>query len=359
MNTARDLGSYTIIDGEKKINLSSNDYLGLSHNRGVLRSASSVRQVSPCSSRLIGGNHEGFRVLESALAKHRNTEAALVYPTGYAACVGVLTALGGENTVIYSDELNHASIIDGCKLSRSKVKIFPHNNYTQLAEMMKLDGQRKMLVTEGVFSMDGDSADLGAMTELAEMHDAITVVDDSHGDFIRGPTYSGTPAESGVQVDVHVSSLSKALGCFGGYVATSNKIIELLINTSRQFIYTSALPESLCFAALTAIRLTMNGTRQQKLRENAENFFVLLKKLGFSIPNLKSQIIPVAIGDERKALDFSQLLFESGTFAQAIRYPTVAKGSARLRVSITSMHSRRQLEVAAAAFGKSKRLLNI
>lgn len=347
-------GPLAIVDGRKAVHLCSNDYLGLSRNRRVVRSAASaLRQVSQCSSRLIAGNDPAIPGLEKLLARHRNTEAALVYPTGYAANLGAISALAGKDSVIFSDELNHASIIDACRLSGAAVKIFRHNDDAHLARLLreeKNNNKRKMVITEGIFSMDGDFADMEKICALAREHGAMTVVDDAHGDFIIGPRFSGVPAAAGAAVDVHVSSLSKGLGCFGGYVACSESVRELLINTSRQFIYTSALPDHLCTAAITAVPIAKKGDLQKRLRRNIERFTTKIVGLGFTLGPSRSQIIPVMIGDERKAVTLSWELLEAGAFAQAVRYPTVKRGSARLRVSLTAMHEQEHVDEAIDAF---------
>jgi glycine C-acetyltransferase len=183
----------------------------------------------------------------------------------------------------------------------------------------------------------------------------MTVVDDAHGDFIFGPAFAGVSALAGVDIDVHISSMSKGLGCFGGYVATSERIRELLINASRQFIYTSALPEHLCATAVAAVPIAKKGDLQKKLFTNIAQFSGMLKEAGFTLGNSKSQIIPVIVGAERKSMDFSKELLENGVFAQAVRYPTVKKGSARLRVSLTALHDKAHIETAADVFAKAGR----
>jgi glycine C-acetyltransferase len=190
---------------------------------------------------------------------------------------------------------------------------------------------------------------LSEIQSIADRHDAITIIDDAHGDFIFGPTFSGMPAKMGVDFDIHVSSLSKALGCFGGYVATSLPIRELLINTSRQFIYTSALPNHLCSAAITAIAIAKRGYLQKRLQLNILYFSEKIKRLGFKLGNSTSQIIPIIVGKELQALELSKELLKEGVFAQAIRYPTVKKGYARLRISLNAMHRQEQLDFALEA----------
>ncbi|AIF83851.1 7-keto-8-aminopelargonate synthetase-like enzyme [Candidatus Nitrososphaera evergladensis SR1] len=353
-------GPLATVNGRQVIHLCSNDYLGLSQDKRVVQAAASaLRQVSQCSSRLIAGNDPAIMKLEGILAKHRRTESALVYPTGYAANLGAVTALADKNTTIFSDELNHASIIDACRLSGARIEVFKHNDIVHLEGLVSKAAGRKIVITEGVFSMDGDSACIGDICRIAEKHDALTMVDDAHGDFIFGPKFAGIPAKFGVKVDVHVSSMSKGLGCFGGYVATSARIRELLVNTSRQFIYTSALPDHLCAAAEAAVPVAKKGGLQKRLFENIKHFSTQLKKQGFTLGNSSSQIIPVMIGDEKKTVAFSNELLKEGVFAQAVRYPTVKKGSARLRVSLTAIHEKKHIDTAIIAFEKAGRKTGI
>jgi glycine C-acetyltransferase len=348
-------GPVAAIDGRNVIHLCSNDYLGLSQDARVVRAAArSLRHISQASSRLIAGNALVLEELERVLARHRRTEAALVYPTGYMANLGAVTALADKKTTVYSDELNHASIIDACRLSGAKVQVFRHNDADHLESILR-GADRKIVITEGIFSMDGDLADLRLICRVAQERGAVTIIDDAHGDFVAGPEFSGVPANLGVDVDVHVSSLSKGLGCFGGYVAASDKTRDLLINTSRQFIYTSALPDHLCAAAIAAVPLAKKGNLQKRLQSNIRFLTARLKKQGFTLGGSSSQIIPVIVGDERKAVTFSQELLNRSVFAQAVRYPTVRKGSARLRVSLTAMHGRAHLEKALDAFSAAGR----
>lgn len=344
-------GPIATVDGREAVHLCSNDYLGLSQDRRPVYAAiRALKHMSQCSSRLIAGNDPLTVKLEEMLADHRKTEAALVYPTGYAANLGVVSALANKDCTILSDELNHASIIDACRLSGAIVKIFRHNDPGHLEELMKEAKGRKMVITEGVFSMDGDLAKLGQVCEIAQENDAMTTIDDAHGDFIFGPRFAGTPAKFRINADVHISSMSKGLGCFGGYVATSARIRELLINTSRQFIYTSALPDHLCAAAMAALPIAKKGSRQKKLVANRDYFTSEMRRLGFTLGASLSQIIPVMVGDEKKAMTFSKDLLDNGVFAQAVRYPTVKKGAARLRVSLTAIHEKSHLDLAVHAF---------
>jgi glycine C-acetyltransferase len=348
------------VDGKEVIHLCSNDYLGLSQNRQVVRkTAQALQEVSQCSSRLIAGNHPKIMELEGLLADHRRTESALVYPTGYSANLGAVTAVADKSSTIFSDELNHASIIDACRLSGATVKVFRHNDASHLHELMHSAKGRRIVITEGIFSMDGDTARLPEICSIAKEHDAITIVDDAHGDFIFGPGFSGVPAKFKAGVDIHVSSMSKGLGCFGGYVAAAGSVRELLINTSRQFIYTSALPDHLCSAAIAAIPIAKKGDLQKRLQKNISYFSAAMKKLGFVLGGSASQIIPVMAGQEKRAVEFSAELLRLGVFAQAIRYPTVKKGSARLRVSLTAMHTQKHLDSAIDVFEKAGRKTGI
>lgn len=354
-------GTTATVDGKDNIiNLCSNDYLGLSLNHKILRrTILSLKQISQCSSRLIAGNDPTLIELEEQLAEHRETESSLVYPTGYMANLGVITTLADKFTTIISDELNHASIIDGCRLSGAKIKVFRHNDMQHLEQSIQSipSKRKKILVTEGVFSMDGDISNLQQICNLAKEHNAITVIDDAHGDFIFGGSsalsrFSGVPSYLGVNndIDVHTGSLSKGLGCFGGYIASTRQTRELLINKSRQFIYTSALPKHLCISALAAYPVATKGNLQQKLFENIEFVFRKLSQCGFKLNESRSQIIPVIIGQEKIALEFSNQLLDNGIFVQAVRYPTVKKGSARLRISLTALNRKNQLRSAIDTF---------
>ena len=334
-------GNTFYLGNKKVINLCSNDYLGLSQNNTVLSEVrDSLIQVSPCSSRLVSGNNINIIKLERILAIHRSSENALVYPTGYMANLGVITAISSSEHTIFSDSLNHSSIIDACRLAKShNIMIFEHNNPDHLERLLKNSKAKKIIVTEGIFSMDGDMARLDLLTELAKTHDSILIVDDAHSDFVFGNfgNYGGIPEHFGVEndVDIHISSLSKGLGCFGGYVASSNLIRDLLINKSRQFIYTSAIPEHLCVAAITAVSiLKKNKNIQKKFFRRIKWFINQLNQLGFNIGTTSSHIIPIIIGDEKVTVNFSKELFKKGIFIQAIRYPTVSLGTARLRISL-------------------------
>lgn len=351
------------VDGRRAINFSSNDYLGLSQHPAVLKAAKGkMSQVSQCSSRLLSGSSSDIHALEDKLGEHRNVSSALVYPTGYMANIGLLTTLADKDSIIYSDELNHSSIIDGCRLSGASIKVFRHNDISSLRGTIFADrhlmSKRKIIVTEGVFSMNGNIARLYEICKIAKDSNAVTVLDDAHGDFILGHTkeHSGTADLLGVShlIDVHVSSLSKALGSFGGYVATSHYVRELLINSSKQFIYTSAIPSHLCRAAMAAISITTQGLRQKRLSKNINYFVEGLKKLGVATGKFASPIIPIMIGNEMVSTQIARRLLRMGIFVQAIRYPTVRRGRAQLRVSITSEHTIEDLDFAISCLEKAR-----
>jgi glycine C-acetyltransferase len=281
--------------------------------------------------------------------------------------LGVLTAIADPETLVLSDQLNHASIIDGCRLSRANVKVFHHNNPAHLSELLEESklSKRKIVVIEGVFSMDGDIARLRDICRVAKQHESLIMVDDAHGDFIFGAgssnLFSGIPSHLGVNkdIDIHTSSLSKALGGFGGYVAATELTREILVNKSRQFIYTSALPQHLCVFAQASISLAQKGNLQKKLFDNIVFFGDRLREIGLIRRKPDSQIIPIIIGSEKLAMDFSKDLLDDGVFLQPIRYPTVQKGSARLRASLTALHTKNQLKFAIDLLESIARKLNI
>jgi glycine C-acetyltransferase len=335
-------------------NFSSNDYLGLSKNNIILNRVNKLKipQISQCSSQLISGSSSKIKNLEKNLSLHRNVQSSLIFPNGYMANLGVLSALGDKGTIIFSDKLNHASIIDGCKLSHSKIEIFQHNNFLNLEDLVKKSKfKRKIIITEGIFSMDGDFSNLKEISKIAKENECILIVDDAHGDFIIGnenkKNYAGTPDFFNIneQIDIHISSLSKGLGCFGGYVASSELISKYLINKSRPFIFTSAIPEFLCELANISLKISKDGTLQNKLYSNIDYFHKVIDEYPhYEVQKRRfSPIIPIIIGSEKKTIEISRRLLKEGFFIQAIRYPTVKKNKARLRVSISAEHKKKQI----------------
>jgi len=339
-------GAYITINGKKLVNLCSNDYLGIPTVKIQFKQLQS-------SSRLVSGNDESYKKLEDALAKHKSKQNSLIYPTGYMANLGVISSIAKKGDLILSDELNHASIIESCKLSDAKVSIYKHNNMQDLQKKIKQKGKNKFVITEGIFSMDGDFSFLKQITEISEKAKAITIVDDAHGDFVIGKDGKGTPNYFNVtnKIDLYISSLSKGLGSFGGYVASQNNVIDLCINKSKSFIYTSALPSFLIEHSMK--RFESNREKQKKkLEKNTKLLSKGLKQIGYKI-NSATHIIPIIIGNEKSAMCFGKFLFNNGVFVQPIRYPTVPKNQARLRISVTAWLSTANIEKSLEIFEKA------
>jgi glycine C-acetyltransferase len=344
--------AHITINGKKLLNLCSNDYLGMPVTKIKIKQMQS-------SSRLVSGNDESYKTLENKLAKHKSQQSSLIYPTGYMANLGSITAIAKKGDLILSDELNHASIIEACKLSEAKILIYKHNDMDDLNKKLKQKGKNKFVVTEGVFSMDGDFSKLKEITEIVEKSKAITIVDDAHGDFVVGVDGKGTPNYFNVakKIDLYISSLSKGLGSFGGYVSSQNNVIDLCINKSKSFIYTSALPSFLVEYSLK--RFESNREKQRKKLENNTNTLSKgLRQIGYQI-NSKTHIIPIVIGKEKTAMSFGEFLFERGIFAQPIRYPTVPKNKARLRISVTAWLSRKDITDTLAIFEQAAKKFKI
>ena len=339
-------------NGRKLLNFSSNDYLGI--KSGKMRHAQ-----FQSSSRLVSGNDTSFSLLEKKLARHKSQEQAIIFPTGYMANLGMITSIATKHDTIFSDELNHASIVEACKLSGSKIKIFKHNNIGDLERKVQKTKGKKILITEGVFSMDGDWSKLNEICQVSEKHGMITVVDDAHGDFVLGKDGKGTANFFDVEkkIDLYVSSLSKGLGSFGGYVCGKKKLIDLCINTSKTFIYTSALPSSINQYSLNRFN-SKREIYREKLWGKINLFHKRLEEIELHTTST-SQIIPIIIGNEKKAMEFSKFLRINGIFAQAIRYPTVKKDQARIRISITGWLSNKEIEYSIQILEKAKRKFNL
>ncbi|MCV0367395.1 MAG: pyridoxal phosphate-dependent aminotransferase family protein [Nitrosopumilus sp.] len=341
-------GPHIIINNKKLLNLCSNDYLGI-HTSQI-----QINQLQS-SSRLVSGNDESYKKLESILAKHKSQQNSLVYPTGYMANLGAISAIAKKKDIILSDELNHASIIESCKITDSKIIIYKHNDMQDLEKKLKLKANNKFVITEGIFSMDGDFSPLKQISELSEKQNAITIVDDAHGDFVVGKDGSGTPSYFNVEkkIDLYISSLSKGLGSFGGYVASKNNVIDLCINKSKSFIYTSALPSFLIEYSIKRFK-SNREERKKKLERNTRKLIKGLKQIGFEV-NSATHVIPIIIGDEKTAMEFGEFLMNGGVFAQPIRYPTVPKNKARLRISVTAWLSDKDIERSLEIFEKAFR----
>lgn len=343
---------YITINKKKLLNLCSNDYLGIPVTKIQIKQMQS-------SSRLISGNDESYKEIEKKLANHKSKQASLIYPTGYMANLGAIATIAKKGDLILSDELNHASIIESCKITGSQISIYRHNDIEDLNKKLKQKGKNKFVITEGVFSMDGNLSKLKELTEITTKAGAITILDDAHGDFVLGQDGKGTANYLGVakKIDVYISSLSKGLGSFGGYVASQSNVIDLCINKSKSFIYTSALPSFLVDYSLK--RLNINREKQRKkLRKNIFQLARGLRQIGYQIDS-KTHIIPIIVGKEETAINFGRFLFEKGIFVQPIRYPTVPKNKARLRISVTAWPSKNEIDDALFIFDQASNKFKI
>ena len=351
-----------VIDGRSHLLLSSNNYLGLATHPAVRAAARRAIERYGCgagASRLISGHLDLHAAVEAKLAAFKGTEAALLFPSGYQANVGTITALVGRGDHVYSDALNHASIIDGCRLSRASVHVYPHRNVRTLeAELAATSpGSRRLIVTDSVFSMDGDRAPLAVLTALAEQYHSWLMVDEAHATGVIGPRGAGLAAADGLgdRIDIHLGTLGKALGSAGAYVAGSRALIEWLVNRARSFVYTTGLAPAAAAAAGAALDVVVaEPERREALARNAARLREGLSALGFAVGG-DTHIIPVAVGDNRPALRLAEELRTRGVLAQAIRPPTVPEGTARLRVTPMATHTGAQLDRVLAAFADAGR----
>jgi len=352
MHDSKITGAYITINSKTLINLCSNDYLGITQPK-------LPNKQNQSSSRLVSGNDNSFRVLEEKLAKHKSQERSLIFPTGYMANLGVIPSIIGKNDLVLSDKLNHVSLIEACKLTNSKLSIFNHNDMNDLTHKIKTKAKRKFIITEGIFSMDGDFSNLNLITEIAEKNNAVVILDDAHGDFVVGKDGKGTANHFGVskKIDVYISSLSKGLGSFGGYAASKKNIIEFCVNKSKSFIYTSALPGILIHDATKRFESKRERNRK-KLWKNIKKFSSGLKKIGLNV-NSDSQIFPIIIGKEKTTMEFGDYLFKNGIFAQPIRYPTVSRNHARIRISITARLTDEHIEKSLSILENAKNKFRI
>ena len=352
----------TVVDGREVINLSSNNYLGLTtHPRLRERAIEAVRRygVGSGSVRTIAGTMRLHMELEERLAAFKQTEAVVVFQSGFTANAGTVSSILTKDDVVISDELNHASIIDGCRLSRASIKVFPHKDVEAARQILRsLPGdQRKLLITDGVFSMDGDLGPLPALCELAEEFGCIMMVDDAHASGVFGRHGRGTVDHFGVhgRVDVQVGTLSKAIGVLGGYVAGSRALVEFLYHRARPFLFSTSHPPAVAAACIAALDvLTEEPTIIDRLWDNTRFFKAGLQALGFDTGVSESPITPVIVGEATLATQLSDRLFARGVFAQSIGFPTVARGRARVRTIVTATHTREELQRALDAFGPDR-----
>jgi glycine C-acetyltransferase len=355
-------------DGREVINLSSNNYLGLTtHPKLKQRALEALEKfgVGSGAVRTIAGTMTIHMALEEKIAKFKNVEASVVFQSGFTANAGTVQAILGKEDVIISDELNHASIIDGCRLSRAAIKVFPHKDVEACEKILKeLSGRtcRKLLITDGVFSMDGDIAPLPALVELAEKYGCIMMIDDAHASGVLGRNGRGTVDHYNLdeRVDIQVGTLSKAIGALGGYVCSTRDTIEFLYHRARPFLFSTSHPPSVAATCLAAFEvLEEEPERIEKLWTNTRFFKEGLKKLGFNTGMSETPITPVMVGEAALAHQFSRELFAEGVFAMSVGFPTVPVGKARIRTIVTATHTEAELSQALQILGRVGKRLGI
>ena len=348
-------GPRVLLDGRPVLLLCSNNYLGLADHPRVREAAAEAAMrygAGAGASRLISGNMTIHRRLEERLAEFERSEACVLFGSGYLANTGVVAALAREGDVVFSDRLNHASIVDGCRLARAETVVYEHGDVDQLEwGLRNAEGRGALIVTDGVFSMDGDIAPLEEIVELAQRFDARVMVDEAHGTGAIGPGGRGAVADAGLEdeVDVVVGTLGKALGSYGAYVSCDAAMARYLVNTARTLIFSTALPPPAVAAAMAALELLCEQPRRvEKLQRNGDVLRAALAEHGLPVPaGSETQIVPVVLGDPREAVAASERALARGVFAQAVRPPTVPAGSSRFRLSVMASHTKTELREAA------------
>ena len=344
-------GREITLNGKRVLNFCSNDYLGLANHARIKEAAIEAIEeygLGSGASRLVCGNMSPHEKLEAELAQFKNTESVLLFSSGYMANTGIIPALMDRHSVVLSDKLNHASITDGIILSRARLVRYPHSDMQALQEILKglPTTKRKLIVTDSVFSMDGDRAPLKEIIDLAGRYGAMVMVDEAHAFGVLGRSGSGLVEELGLegQVDIQMGTLSKAAGSFGAYACGTKVLRDYLINKSRSFIYTSALPPALAQASRAALQIILEGNHlRRQLKENADYLRARVRMMGYDTMNSSTPIIPVLVKDPLQAKAMSQRLLEQGIFVQAIRPPTVPMGSSRLRLTVMATHTQEDL----------------
>jgi glycine C-acetyltransferase/8-amino-7-oxononanoate synthase len=359
-------GPRVLLDGRSVLLLCSNDYLGLAGHprvRGAAAEAALRWGAGAGASRLISGNMEPHRRLEERLAAFKGYEAALLFGSGYLANIGAISTLAQSGEVVFSDELNHASIIDGCRLARAETFVYRHADIEHLAwGLREAEGRGSLIVTDGVFSMDGDVAPLEDLARLARNHGCRLMVDEAHATGAMGPGGRGSVAAAGLsgEVDLVVGTLGKALGSYGAYVCAGAELCEYLLNTARSFIFSTALPPPALAAALAALELLeAEPELVRRLNANAVALREGLAAEGLAAGGSESQVVPLEVGDAERTMELCERLLERGVFAQGIRPPTVPAGSSRLRFSVMATHEEAELREAARLAGEAARELGI
>src|SRR4051794_14312528 len=353
-------GPRVLLDGKPVLLLCSNNYLGLADHPRVREAAADAAMrwgVGAGASRLVSGTMTIHRRLEERLAAFEGTEAALLFGSGYLANVGVVSALAGPGEIVLSDELNHASIVDGCRLARAETMVYDHCDLDHLEySLREAAGRASLIVTDSVFSMDGDVAPLAGIVELAHRYDCRVVVDEAHGTGCLGPDGRGAIADAGVEgeVDVVVGTLGKALGSYGAYAACSTSMAQFLTNSARSVIFSTAPPPPAVAGALAALELLIEQPRRvERLQSNADALRDELAREGFEVAGSTTQIVPLIVGDAATAMAMCEAGIERGVFAQAIRPPTVPDGTSRLRLAVMASHTKAELREAAQALGRA------
>jgi glycine C-acetyltransferase/8-amino-7-oxononanoate synthase len=355
------------LEGREVILLSSNDYLGLAVHPQVIQAAVRATErygAGAGASRLVCGTLPPHQDLESALARFKDTEAALIYGSGYLANVGTVATLAGRGGVIFADRLCHASLLDGCRLSGADLRIFRHDDPSHLESLLKRRRANRptVIVTDGLFSMDGDLAPLPDLSLLAQRYEATLYVDDAHGTGIMGMTGRGTLEHFKLEglIPFHMGTLGKALGSSGAYVVGPKDLIQYLVNSSRTFMFSTAPTPGSAAAAAAAIAIVENEPdRRARLWTNRHRLYEGLRRLGFILTTTASPILPILMGEAADALAFAEALLDHGVFAPAIRPPTVPDGTSRVRVTVTSEHSTDQIDEALRAFELAGRLTGL
>jgi len=370
-NTIRTIGSaqdaWIQVDGKKVLNMCANNYLGFANHSELKNAAKQAIEdygVGPAAVRSIAGTMTLHNELEEKLAKFKNVEAAISFQSGFNANLATVPTLMAAEDVIFSDELNHASIIDACRLSKAKTVRWGHCDAQSLQEQLKAysDARRKLVITDGVFSMDGDIAPLPEIVEVAQKYDAMVMVDDAHGEGVLGNAGRGIANHFGLDgvVDIEIGTMSKAFGAVGGYVSGKKKIVDFLRQRARPFLFSSAAPPADVASCIKAVDiLTESGDLVEKLWDNTKYFQDKLRKLGFDLGVTVTPITPVMIGDAQKAQNFSKSLFENGIFGMALSFPTVPRGKDRIRLMNSATHSKEDLDFAVGVFEKVGKQIGI
>lgn len=361
-------GAWLTVDGKKVINFCSNNYLGLANHPALRKSAQEAIEkygVGPAAVRTIAGTMDIHQALEEKVAKFKHAEAAITFQSGFAANLGTIQALAGKKDVIFSDELNHASIIDGCRLSGARIVRYRHCDPNHLEQVIKENEdsyEKALIITDGVFSMDGDIAPLDHLQEIAEGYDILLAVDDAHGEGVLGKGGRGIVDHFGLsgKVDIEIGTFSKAFGVIGGMVAGKAIIIEWLKQRGRPFLFSSAMTPPDVAACIAAIDLLASSEELVKrLWKNGDYFKTGMKKNGFDIGNSTTPITPVMLGEAPLAQIMSKELFDNGIFATPIGYPTVPRGKARIRVMISAAHSKEDLDEGLKKFADAGKKLGV